>query len=87
MESREPIRRTDDQLTKMFDDPGTWVIHGSSQIFGVATSLRRALDKTDTFARSGAVVVAIARPPPRRLFIFADQILRLAKVPREQESV
>ena len=64
MEKREPIRRTDDQLLEILDQSGTWVIHGSSQIFGVATTLRRALNKADTYAKSDAVVTAIARPPP-----------------------
>jgi hypothetical protein len=87
MENRESIRRSDEQLKEMFEDPGTWIIHGSSQTFGVATTLRRALDKADTYARSGAIVVAIARPPPNRLFVFADQIARLARLLQEREPV
>lgn len=87
MEHREPIYRADEQLGDMLSELGTWVIHGNSQILGVATTLRRALDKADTFARSGAIVVALARPSPHRLFIFADQISRLARVIQEHESV
>jgi hypothetical protein len=86
MENREPIRQTDDQLSKVLDEPGTWIIHGSNHILGVATTLQRALDKTDTFARSGAIVVAVARPPPHRLFVFGDQIARLAKALLEREA-
>ena len=86
MDHRRPTRLSDEQLTEMLDEVGTWVIHGTSdQIFGVAGTLRRALDKADTFSRSGAVVVAIARPAPNRLFVFGDQIRRLGKVLQQTE--
>ena len=87
MEHREPIYRTDDQLGEMFDELGTWVIHGNSHVLGVTTTLRRALDKADTFASSGAVVVALARPAPHRLFIFPDQVSRLTIAFQEYESI
>jgi hypothetical protein len=86
MENRTPIRRTDEQLLGMMDEPGTWVVHGhNQQVFGVGSSLRHALDRATGYARSGAVVVAVARVPPNRIFVFHDQIIRLLEQIREQE--
>jgi hypothetical protein len=87
MENRKSTGRTDEQLREMLDETGTWVVHGpGNQVFGVAGSLRRALDRADTYARSGAVVAAVARVPPARIFIFHDQILRLGKILQERET-
>jgi hypothetical protein len=86
MKTREPIHRTDEQLMAMVDEPGTWVAHGhNQQVFGVGSTLRRALDRATKYAQSGAVMVAVARVPPNRIFVFHDQIVRLLEVLREQE--
>jgi hypothetical protein len=86
MENREPIRRTDEQLQGMLDEPGTWVVHGhNQQVFGVGSTLRRAIDRAVRYAQSGAVVVAVARVPPNRIFVFHDQIVRVVDLIREQE--
>ncbi len=61
MDPKNPVHRTDDELRDVLDEPGTWVIHGhGDRVFGVGGSLRRALDRAAGFARSGAVVVAVA---------------------------
>ena len=86
METKEPIHRSDEQLASILDEPGTWVIHGHNyQVFGVGNTLRRALDRATKYAHSGAVVVAVARVPPNRIFVFHDQIIRLLQQVREQE--
>jgi hypothetical protein len=80
------IRRTDDQLMEMLDQSGVWIVHGSGdRILGAAATLRRALDRADNQTLSGAVIVAIARVPPSRVFIFQDQILRLCSLVQEEE--
>jgi hypothetical protein len=86
METKEPIHRADDELRDMFDDPGTWVVNGhNQQVFGVGSTLRHALDRAARYARSGAVVVGVARVPPNRIFVFHDQVVRLVERIREQE--
>ncbi len=86
MENREPIRRTDEQLRGMLDEPGTWVVHGhNQQVFGVGSTLRHALERASRYAQSGAVVVAVARVPPNRIFVFHNQIIRLIEQIREHE--
>ena len=86
MENREPIHRPDDQLKDMLDEPGTWVVHGHNhQVFGVGSTLRRAIDRAIRYAQSGEVVVAVARVPPNRIFVFHDQIVRLVEQIREHE--
>ena len=86
MEKRKPIHRTDEQLKEMLDEPGTWVVHGhGDRVFGVGGSLRRAVDRASNYARSGAVVVAVARVPPNRIFVFHDQMVRLIAVIRQEE--
>jgi hypothetical protein len=86
MDPRNPVHRTDDELRDILDEPGTWVIHGhGDRVFGVGGSLRRALDRAAGFARSGAVVVAVARVPPTRIFIFHDQIVRLIDAVRQED--
>jgi hypothetical protein len=87
MAQREPILRTDEQLTHIIDQPATWVIYGNGQTIGVAACLRRALDNSNSYAKSGAVVVAIARPPPQRIFIHADQISRLIQIQNKECAV
>jgi len=68
------------------DKPGTWVVHGHShQVLGVGSTLRRAIDRAIRDGKSGAVVVAVARVPPNRIFVFHDQIVRLLEQIREQE--
>jgi hypothetical protein len=86
METKEPIHRTDDQLASMLDEHGTWVIHGHNyQVFGVGNTLRRAIDRATRYAQSDAVVVAVARVPPNRIFVFHEQIVRLLEQIREHE--
>ena len=86
MGNSRSIRRTDDHLMEMLDQSGVWIVHGSGdRILGAAATLRRALDRADSQARSGAVVVAIARVPPSRVFIFQDQILRLRRLVQEAD--
>jgi hypothetical protein len=88
MKKRPTIHRTDDELKVMLDEPGTWVVHGhGDRVFGVGGSLRRALDRASGYAQSGAVVVAVARVPPNRIFIFHDQVVRLILHLREAEDV
>ena len=68
------------------DKPGTWVVHGHNhQVLGVGSTLRRAIDRAIRDGKSGAVVVAVARVPPNRIFVFHDQIVRLLEQIREQE--
>ena len=87
MENRKSTRRADEQLEELLDETGIWVVHGpGNQVFGAGGSLRRALDRADSYARSGAVVVAVARVPPARIFIFHDQITRLCKILQERET-
>jgi hypothetical protein len=70
----------------MLDEPGTWVVHGhNQQVFGVGNTLRRALERATRYAQSGAVVAAVTRVPPNRIFVFHDQIVRLLEQIREQE--
>jgi hypothetical protein len=70
----------------MLDEQGTWVIHGhNQQVFGVGSTLRRALERATRCAQSGAVVVAVGRVPPARIFVFHDQIVRLVEQIRQQE--
>jgi hypothetical protein len=86
MENREPIHRPDDQLRDMLDESGTWVVHGHShQILGVGSTLRRAIDRAFKYSQSGPSVVAVARVPPNRIFVFHDQIVRLVEQIREEE--
>jgi hypothetical protein len=73
-------------LTSMLDEPGTWVVHGhNQQVFGVGGTLRHALDRATRYARSGAILVGVARVPPNRIFVFHEQIVRLLDLVREQE--
>ncbi|MGA3000750.1 MAG: hypothetical protein ABSE20_03400 [Acetobacteraceae bacterium] len=86
MEKRTPIHRTDEQLKMMLDEPGTWVVHGhGDRVFGVGGCLRRAIDRASNYAQSGAIVVAVARVPPNRIFVFHDQLVRLIAAIREEE--
>jgi hypothetical protein len=86
MEERKPIHRTDEQLRQMLDEPGTWVVHGhGDRVFGVGGSLRRAIDRASNYAQSGAVVVAVARVPPNRIFVFHDQMVRLIAAIRQED--
>jgi hypothetical protein len=86
METKEPIHRADDELRDMLDEPGTWVVHGhNEQVFGVGGTLRHALDRAMRYARSGAVVAAVARVPPTRIFVLHDQIVRIIEQIREHE--
>lgn len=88
MEKRTPIHRTDEQLRAMLNEPGTWVVHGhGDRVFGVGGSLRRAIDRASNYAQSGAVVVAIARVPPNRIFVFHDQLVRLMALIRGEEEI
>jgi hypothetical protein len=80
METKEPIHRADDELRDMLDEHGTWVVHGhNQQVFGVGRTLRHALDRATRFAHSGAVVVAVTRMPPNRIFVLHDQIVRIVE--------
>jgi hypothetical protein len=82
-----PIHRTDHELRDMLDEPGTWVVQGhGDRVFGVGATLRRAIDRVSNYALSGAVVVAVARVPPNRIFVFHDQIVRLLAMTREMET-
>ena len=86
METKAPVHRPDEQLMELLDKPGTWVVHGPNhQVFGVGNSLRRAFQRAARYADSGAVVVAVARVPPNRIFVFHDQIVRLREQMRARE--
>jgi hypothetical protein len=88
MEKIRQVWRSDHELATMLNDPGVWLIQGQgTQIFGVSRTLRGALDRAHTFARSGAIVASVTRVPPDRVFIFHDQIIRLARMIRQDEVV
>jgi hypothetical protein len=85
METRKPVHQNDEQLKEMLDEPGTWVIHGHNyRVFGVGSTLRRAIDRATRYAQVDAVV-AVARVPPNRIFVFHEQIVRLVEQMREEE--
>ena len=72
----QAIRRPDYQLAEILDDDGVWTIYGHhDNILGAAINLRRALARAEN---RGQDVVAISRMIPDRIFIFSDQISRLA---------
>jgi hypothetical protein len=72
----QAIRRPDYQLAEILDDDGVWTIYGHhDNILGAAINLRRALARAQN---RGQDVVAISRMIPDRIFIFSDQISRLA---------
>ena len=74
------------QTRVLLHDVVVRIDHGhNQQVFGVGSTLRRAIDRAVRFAQSGAVVVAVARVPPNRIFVFHDQIVRVVDRIREQE--
>jgi hypothetical protein len=82
---QKAVRQSDAELVAIMEEPRVWAIHGNTKIQGVAATLRRAIEKADVMGQSGTPVVAISRPPPHRLFIFHDQIVRLAEIVRQRE--
>jgi hypothetical protein len=72
--------RTNDQLLAILDDTGNWVVNGQGgQILGVGASLRRAMDRVEAFAMSGAVVVALRRHTSD-IVVFPSQIQELGRL-------
>src|SRR5271154_898903 len=77
--------RTNDQLLAALDDTGNWVVNGQGgQILGVGASLRRAMDRAEAFALSGAVVVAIRRHASD-VVVFPSQMQELVRLIADQE--
>ena len=73
-------RRTDDQLLAVLDETAEWHIAGSiGQTLASASSLRRALQRVEEFSLSGAIVVAIRKPPFDSVIVFPGQIDDLTK--------
>jgi hypothetical protein len=73
--------RTDDQLTVILYDTANWVISGQGgQILCFAASLRRAVERADDLAASGAVVTSLSRRPFDNIIVPAGQIERLRKI-------
>jgi hypothetical protein len=86
MEAKQPVYRTDADLTRMLDQHGTWVVHSANnQVIGVGTSLRRALQRASDHMRSGIAVANVTRVPPNRIFVFHDQVVRLTEATQERE--
>jgi hypothetical protein len=72
--------RTNDQLLATLDDSGNWVVNGQGgQILGVGASLRRAIDRAEAFAMSGAVVLALRRRDPD-IAVFPSQMQELERL-------
>ena len=74
-------RRTDEELEAILHHGAIWHVNGQQgQVLGVAQSLQQAIDKTQDYALSGAVVVAICRLPRDNIIVPLAQIARLHKI-------
>jgi hypothetical protein len=72
-------RRTDDQLEAILYETSDWTVNGQGQLLCRAASLQQAIDSSDEFCASGAVVIAICRLPADNIIIFSEQIARLRR--------
>jgi hypothetical protein len=71
---------TDDELLSILDETGTWVISGNQNlVLCFSLSLRAALKRAVTYARSGATVSKICRQPGDNIIVMAPQVLHLIK--------
>ena len=60
-------RRSDEQLEAILCETGHWAVNGrQGQVLCYAASLRQAIDRSEKFSASGAVVIAICRLPSDR---------------------
>jgi hypothetical protein len=58
-----------------------WVVNGQQgRVLCFAASLSRAIERSEEFAASGAVVVAICRLPSDDIIVFPAQIDRLRRL-------
>ncbi|MGD0434536.1 MAG: hypothetical protein ABSA58_25940 [Acetobacteraceae bacterium] len=65
----------------MLTETANWVIYGArGKVLGFAASPRRALDRALEYARSGAVVLAVAQLASDNVVVFPAQMDRLRKV-------
>jgi len=69
--------RTDQDLTAMLYETANWSVRGQQgNILCMAASLKRAIERTDAFSSSGAIVTGLTRPVGD-IIVPPDQIRRL----------
>jgi hypothetical protein len=74
-------RRSDEQLEAILFETADRTVNGrNGMTLCTAPSLRRALARAADFAASGAVVVALCRPPADNIIVFEAQATRLRKL-------
>jgi hypothetical protein len=79
--------RNDDELYAIMRHPCQWVVNGQGgQVLGFASSLRLAIDRAAAFARSDAVVLALARVPFDNIVVGMDQVDRLRRRVMDDEQ-
>jgi hypothetical protein len=80
MDNLQSSRRSDEQLEAILCETGHWVVNGrQGQVLCYAASLRQAIDRSEEFSVSGAVVIAICRLPFDNIILFPEQIDRLRR--------
>lgn len=73
-------RRTDEQLEAMLHEASHWTVNGrQGQVLCSAASLRRAINRAQQYAASGAVVTAVCRSPNDNIIVFEEQMARLRR--------
>ena len=81
-------RRSDEQLEAILCETGHWAVNGrQGQVLCYAASLRQAIERSEKFSASGAVVIAICRLPSDNIVIFSEQVIRLRRSVNVRELI
>ena len=71
---------TDDELRRLFDQPGLWLIYGGG-VLAEEDSLRKILVHAQDMLARGTSISEIVRTPGKGIVVPAPQILRLLALP------
>jgi hypothetical protein len=78
MSGYQVMRRADDRLFKMLDEPAVWTVKGSmGQVLDVAGTLRDAVTKAQAIIDGGQHVSAVVGQGDDMVMIFRSQLDRL----------
>jgi len=78
--SEVPHQNTDDELRRLFDQPGLWLIYGGG-ILAEEESLRKALLRARDLLAAGSSISELIKTPGKAIVVPAPQVLRLLALP------
>jgi hypothetical protein len=68
--------RTDDELINILDEPGTWIVTSQGRRLCFTATLRTAIERGTTFAKSGVIITTLGRLSDSAI-VPSSQMVRL----------